>query len=128
MLSKREGLMLYWCEGDKTLEACMVSITCAEPSMLCSFIDWLVNYYHADRSRIKPRLHLWEGANEGEAVQFWSDTLKIPKESFQRTWFKTRSGSKKKYPFGICRAAYYSKPILLQIIDDIEKEFKNKTA
>jgi hypothetical protein len=32
------------------------------------------------------------------------------------------------YPFGICRAAYYSKPILLQIIDDIEKEFKNKTA
>jgi hypothetical protein len=125
MLSKREGLMLYWCEGDKTIEACMASVTCAEPPMLCYFIDWLINYYDADRSRIRLRLHLWEGSDEKEAVQFWSDSLKIPKQAFHRTWFKTKSGSRKKYPFGICRAAYYSKPILLQILEDIEKEFKS---
>jgi len=125
MLSKREGLMLYWCEGDKTLEACMVSLTCAEPSMLCYFVEWLVNYYDADRRRIRLRLHLWEGADEEEAVQFWSDALKIPKQAFHKTWFKTRSGSRKRYPFGICRAAYYSKPILVEILDNIEREFKS---
>jgi hypothetical protein len=125
MLSKREGLMLYWCEGDKTLKACMASLTCAEPLMLCYFVDWLVDYYGANRNRIRLRLHLREGADEEEAVQFWSDALKIPKQAFQKTWFKTRSGSRKKYQFGICRAAYYSKPILLQILKDIEREFKS---
>ncbi len=52
MLSKGERLMLYWCEGDKTLKACMVSVTCAEPSMLRFFIGWLCEYYKADGNRI----------------------------------------------------------------------------
>jgi hypothetical protein len=92
--------------------------------MLCSFIDWLVNHHRANLDRIKLRLHLWKGADEKEAIEFWSEALKIPRQAFHRTWFKIRSGGRKKYPFGICRAAYYSKPILLQILDDIEKEFK----
>jgi len=122
MLSRREGLVLYWCEGDKT-KANMVSITCAEPSMLRFFIAWLRQYYGADPRKIKLRLHLWKGSSEEEAIQFWSSSLDVPKQNFHRTWFKIRSGNKKKYPFGICRAAYFSKHILLQILDEIEREF-----
>ena len=123
MLSRREGLVLYWCEGDKTVNANMVSITCAEPSMLRSFIEWLCEYYEADKSKIKLRLHLWRGSDEKKAIQFWSKALGMPKQNFHKTWFKTRSGSKKKYPFGICRVAYYAKRTLLQILNEIKKEF-----
>ena len=123
MLSKREGLVLYWCEGDKTLKANMVSVTCAEPSMLHLFIEWLCEYYEVNRNKIKLRLHLWEGADEKQAVQFWSKALDMPNQSFHKTWFKTRSGRKKRYPFGICRAAYFSKHILLKILEEIKKEF-----
>ena len=50
MLSKGEG-MLYWCEGDKTLKACMVSVACAA-SVLRFFVGWLCDCYRADGNRI----------------------------------------------------------------------------
>jgi hypothetical protein len=43
--------MLYWCEGDKTLKACMVSVACAA-SVLPFFVGWLCDCYRADGNRI----------------------------------------------------------------------------
>ena len=74
---------------------------------------------------VKLRLHLWDGPNEEEATKFWSKALDIPTQNFQKTWFKERSRKNKKYPFGLCRAAYYSKTMLLKISEDIDKEFTN---
>lgn len=125
MLSRREGLILYWCEGDKKLDASMVGVTCGNAVLLRSFVDWLCKYYGANRNKVKLRLHLWDGAEEEDATNFWSKALDISKQSFQKTWFKKRSGKNKKYPFGLCRAAYYSKTMLLKILEEIDKEFTN---
>ncbi|MFB0544233.1 MAG: hypothetical protein ACETVN_00845 [Asgard group archaeon] len=43
MISKREGLMLYWCEGDKFAEnrTYKVAVTITDATLLKLFVDWL---------------------------------------------------------------------------------------
>ena len=120
IISKEMGLMLYWCEGDKSVETCKIGLTTSDPEMLNYFISWLINYYGIRKSKIKLRLHLWEGSNEEIAKKYWSQRTKITK--FTKTWFKP-SGKKKKFPYGICRASIDNKKLLTNILNDIERYF-----
>ena len=71
IISKEMGLMLYWCEGDKSVETCKIGLTTSDPEMLNYFISWLINYYGIRKSKIKLRLHLWEGSNEEIAKKYF---------------------------------------------------------
>lgn len=122
MVSKEVGLMLYWCEGDKTTKKTWrVATTTSEPKMLKYFIDWLLKYYGVSKETIKLRLHLWEGSDEKEAKKQWSKKTVI--SSFTKTWFKPK-GTKNKFPNGICRASINSKRILNEILEEINQTFE----
>ncbi len=125
MISKREGLMLYWCEGDKFAEnrTYKVAVTITDATLLKLFVDWLEQYYGVDREKIRLRLHLWNGAHEDEAKRYWSDRLNIPIRNFTKTWIKGKGGRKKSHPYGVFRASISSKNLFNRIINDIEQEF-----
>ncbi len=72
MLTKREGLMLYWCEGDKytSKNKYKIAVTSTESRMILLFVEWLNKYYSVNRSKIKLRLHLWNIDIEQEAKEY----------------------------------------------------------
>lgn len=125
MLTRREGLVMYWCEGDKSKESrtYRVALTSSDVIMLKLFIRWLERYYEVKRDQIKLRLHLWPNVDEKLAREFWSSDLGMPVENFTKSWIKPRGKGKRVHPHGICRASISSKKLLEKILSEIEKEF-----
>ena len=122
-LSKREGLLLFWCEGDKpTDDLRKIQLTNSNPTILEYFTQWLEIHYKIPRKLMKMRLHLWEGSDEMSAKEFWSGQLQIPLTNFTKTWFKPR-GHKDKHPFGICRVSVSSKALMERVRNDLSSEF-----
>ena len=122
-LTKREGLILFLCEGDKPKEDLRkVQLTNSDPVILGYFVQWLETFYLIPRKTMKLRLHLWRGSNERRAKTFWSNSLGIPLDNFTKTWFKPR-GIKNKHPNGICRVSVSSKAKMESVRDDVAREF-----
>ncbi len=124
MLTKTEGLILYWAEGTKYLDekhpSYQVSVTNTDPKLLKAFVDWLEKYYKVDRKKIRLRLHLWKDVPEKPAKIYWSEKLIIPIENFTKSWIKPKGGRNRRHPHGVCRAAISSKEIFYKIINAIE--------
>ena len=122
-LTKREGLLLFWCEGDRpTDELRKTQLTNSNPLILEYFVRWLEIHYGVPRSRMKARLHLWVGSNERQAKKFWSRRLRIPENNFTKTWFKPK-GQKEKHPYGVCRVSFSSKALMERVRNDLASEF-----
>lgn len=120
-LTKREGLILYWCEGDKTTKGTYkVALTSTDFNILRLFVDWLTEYYCINRESIKLRLHLWEFLDEKAAKKVWAEKLNIPIENFTKTYVKPKGGRKKIHINGVCRASIQSKTILTKILEEIK--------
>ena len=126
MLTYREGLVMYWCEGDKSEESrtYRVALTSSDATMLKLFVDWLERYHNVKRDQIKLRLHMWANINELLAKKFWSVSLNIPAKNFTKSWIKSKGKGKRIHPYGICRASVSSKKLLHKILESIENEFK----
>ena len=126
MLTHREGLIMYWCEGDKSEESrtYRVALTSSDVTMLNLFIKWLEHYYGVKRDQIKLRLHLWPDINEKLAKEFWSTNLGISIKNFTKSWIKPKGKGKCIHSHGICRASISSKKLLQKILSEINNEFK----
>jgi hypothetical protein len=123
-LTRREGLILFWCEGDKPKDNLRkVQVTNGNPLILRYFVDWLERFYGIPRQKVKLRLHLWRGSDEFAAKGYWSAFLGIPTGNFTKTWFKPK-GVKNTHPNGICRASVSSKPLMNRVRLDLAKSFQ----
>ena len=126
-LTHREGLMMYWCEGDKSEEGrtYQAALTSCDPTMLKLFVEWLEHYYGTNKAHMKVRLHLWPSSDEALAKDFWSNRLGIPLRNFTKSWVKPRGQGRGKHThaYGICRVSVSSKELLRKIVSDISREF-----
>jgi hypothetical protein len=129
-LTHREGLIMYWCEGDRSQESrtYRVALTSADPAILYLFVQWLEKYYGVERAQMKLRLHLWPTTNEMGAKEFWSSTLRVQAKNFTKSWLKPRgrNAGKRIHPNGICRVSVSSKALLQKILFDINTEFNSQ--
>ncbi len=125
MLTKKEGLILYWCEGDKYTSKgrYKVAVTSADPQLLQLFVKWLERYYNTPIEEMKARVQIWDQSKEMLAIEWWSKQIGIPVRNFIKSNIKQVGGRKKKHKFGICRVYIDSKDVLFRILDDIQKEF-----
>ena len=124
LLSKREGLILYWCEGDNpSTRAFKVAVTSGSYLIIFLFINWLIEYFNVSKNSVKLRLHIWPDTDEHTAKKYWSEKLGLPFENFTKSYIKSKSGVNKRYQYGICRASIDSKKVLLDILKSIELEF-----
>ena len=121
-LNKREGLVLYWCEGDKSKSGkYKVAVTSSDPRMIKHFISWIYRYYGVNEEKIKLRLHLWPESKIDNCQNWWLKKLNY-EFNFTKPYIKEKSGKNNKYPNGICRASLNSKEIFTRIIEDISLE------
>lgn len=120
MISYKEGLIMYWCEGDKS-EPYGVNLTTADAKMNLLFKEWLQHYYNVPDEKISLRLHLWPDSDIKTAEKWWSKKLGL--KYFTKPYIKKVSGKNKKYPNGICRVGTSSKVIKSDIMSNIHKLF-----
>lgn len=113
MITKREGLILYLCEGDKFegQRLHMVAVTSTEPIVLKLFISWLRIFYNIKIEKLKARIHLWPSSDEEQCKNFWSKELGISAFQFTKSYFKNKNGKNQKFPHGVCRIGFYNKKI-----------------
>jgi hypothetical protein len=124
--TKREGLLVFWCEGDKPKDSLRkVQVTNGDPLILNLFVGWLERYYRVPRPAMKLRLHLWQGSDEARAKKYWARVLGIPLANFTKTWFKPK-GTKNTHPNGICRVSVSSKVLMERVRLDILREFHSE--
>jgi asparagine synthetase B (glutamine-hydrolysing) len=123
MITYREGLILYWCEGDKytSKNKYKVAVTSTDPRLLKLFIEWLEKYYKISKEKVKLRLHIWTETDEKIAKAYWSNELNMSTKNFTKSWIKRKGGRKKIHPYGICRVSMDSKKVFLKIMSDINQ-------
>ncbi len=119
MFSKREGLILYWCEGAKALD--VSAVTNSNHEILKKFVYWITKYYKINKSKLKMQLYMWDILNESEAKKFWCSELDLPENNFYKTYFKKKKGNyrKNKYLHGVCRVSFCNTKIARMIKEDI---------
>lgn len=99
--------VLYWAEGTKYDRGGIV-FTNTDPKLAYLFLELLRRTCGIDESRLRVRLHLHYYHKKREAIDFWSNLLRIPKEQFQAAHVKKRSRRKRyrKNFMGICFIKY----------------------
>ena len=72
MITKREWLILYWCEGDKSRKGitCKVALTSTDSLLLKLFIYGFHKFYGVNTKDLHCRLIIWENIDEREAINF----------------------------------------------------------
>jgi len=124
IISRREGLILYWCEGDNpSKRGFKVALTSSDHFILKNFVFWLKEYFFIPKEKIRLRLHLWPSSDELGAKKWWSHKLGLPITSFTKSYIKPKDGKNHKFKHGVCRASIDNKNILEKILKDIKKEF-----
>lgn len=106
-LSKREllmaGLFLYWGEGNK--QRGRVAISNTDPRVIQFSIYWMNKILKVPKRKMGILLHLYSDMDNQVEMEFWSQTLGIPKEQFKPPYIKksTRGGlSYRGFGHGTC--------------------------
>lgn len=110
-LKKREiylaGLFLYWGDGTKSHIATL-SISNTDPSVIKFFIYWLNKSLLIPKNRIRIQLQLYNDMNIQKEINYWSNTLNIPKKQFSHPYIKktsmVRINHKGGFGHGTCNA------------------------
>ncbi len=74
------GLGLYWGEGTKKSNAVRLGNT--DPRLIKKFVEFLVTIYCVPVSKFRFGLQIFSDMSKKEALQFWSNTLGVPKDRF----------------------------------------------
>ena len=115
------GFYLYWGEGTKTAEY-TVSLTNTDPAMVRCFVEWL-ELLGIARSDLRIKLHLYSDSNENNAKEFWSDSLGVPKENFNKSYVKQSRASdrdhKGLFGHGTCVVSYHDRDIHEYVLQGI---------
>lgn len=78
------GTALYWGEGTKsegkTPASCVLAFTNSDPLMVSVFMRFLRLVMAIPEDRIRGGVHLYDSVDRTKAINFWSQTAKIPKD------------------------------------------------
>lgn len=109
--------MLYWAEGAKGRGT--LGFTNTDPKLMLLYITLLRACYKIDEKKFRVRIHIHHYHTPKEAINFWSNLLKIPKNQFGKIYIKTRSKSKKyrRNFAGICILRYHSENLRFEILE-----------
>lgn len=98
--------MLYWAEGSKRDR--QVTFANTDPKLSLLFITLFRKCYQIDEKRLRLRIYLHYYHKKKASLNFWSQLLDVPINQFQKTYFKSRSKTKRfrQNYAGICFIRY----------------------
>lgn len=123
ILLKGLGLGLYWGEGDRSSNNTSVRIGNTDPYLLKKFKEFLVKICGVKKDKFKYSLILFNDCNEGEAIKFWEQHLKIKRNQLGKITKIPPRGKgtyKKKSQFGVFTIIVTNKKLKEQIFKMIE--------
>lgn len=92
------GLMLYWAEGDRSLERQKVSF-CNSDSLMIEFImKWFRKICHVSDKKFRISLNIHTLHNKSEKERYWSVITQIPSSQFYKTIIKSTPYTQRKNP------------------------------
>ena len=82
------GLFLYWGEGNKATPS-VVSINNTDPEVLKFTLFWFIKSLQIPKNKIKAFLHLYRDMNVHEQMNFWSKTLNLSLDHFDKPFINS---------------------------------------
>lgn len=109
------GVMLYWAEGDKTIER--VGFTNSDPFMISLMMKWFRNICNVPEEKFRIALSISAFNNKNESEKFWSQVAKLPLNQFNKTRIKPSplKGKRKPSYMGTCRIIISDKNLFRKI-------------
>lgn len=98
------GLFLYWGEGGKDRGQLTVSNT--NPKVVKFALFWMTHILKIPVYKIKVALHLYKDMDIKKSIAYWSETLDLPKDQFNKPYIKksNREGlTYKNFGYGTCK-------------------------
>lgn len=121
-LSKRElliaGVFLYWGEGSKTLRN-QLTVANTDPALIQFALLWMVKGLGVSKEKIHVLVHLYKDMDIEGSLQYWSETLNIPRSQFDNPYIKNSNRSEidyKGYGHGTCNLRVYNTEIKEKIL------------
>lgn len=116
-LNKRDlflaGLFLYWGEGSKT-ERYTTAMSNTDPDILKYFLLWL-ELMKIPKNKISIDLQIYADMNKNTEINFWSNTLCLPKTAIRSVRVKKSNLSgltyKKGFNHGTCHVKVYNRDL-----------------
>lgn len=78
------GLMVYAGEGDHSVNNNLVRLANTNPDVITVFRSFLEKYYPEMHKKIRISILLYPDLNDEKCLQWWSDSLKITRDSFHK--------------------------------------------
>lgn len=116
------GVMLYWAEGYKSINANWVDLANSDPRMISVFLNFLRTTYEVDERKFRVLLYCYANQDVLKLINFWSRLTKIPSKQFIKPYVRKdfREGVRKMEK-GMIHVRYIDKKLLLDIKGRIEK-------
>ena len=127
MLSKREWLVMYLCEGFKTFKTkkgdpCyIVGMANTDEQIIKWFIEGLEIYYNFPRTNLYIRFKLWVGMDEEKEHKYWSELLGIPYKNYWNPTWVEKGIRFDETKHGLVTVKRCKKEILAEILSDINQ-------
>ncbi|MFA5061898.1 MAG: hypothetical protein WC526_02020 [Patescibacteria group bacterium] len=118
------GLGLYWGEGTKADKG-SVRLGNTDRDLIKKFIAFLVTVFGIKKKDLKFSLQLFNDIDETEAVEHWSNYLKIGKEQFYKCTItkSVRKGTYgKKSEYGVLTVYYHNTKMRNALVAILQKE------
>jgi len=85
------GLMLYWCEGDKSDKAETVKFSNSDPILIKLMMRWFREVCRVEEKRFRVELHIHSLHCRQGVEKYWADLTDIPLSQFHKTQIKASS-------------------------------------
>ncbi|MBI2045935.1 MAG: hypothetical protein HYT28_00730 [Parcubacteria group bacterium] len=124
------GLMLYWGEGDKSLNNHMVRISNADFGILKIFKMFLLKYCSVKEEKIRAWVLFYENLDETLLKERWGKELQLPFKNFYKSQLIHGRHKKRKLLYGVGNLIIGNKFLKVKIlkwIDVASQEFSKRT-
>lgn len=99
--------LIYQCEGSKNIRD-SITFTNSDPDLIRTFLFLFRKSFSIKENKIKILMHLHKYHNENMQKDFWSKITQIPREQFNKTFFKPNSGKYQKEGYQGCIQIRYN--------------------
>lgn len=116
------GCMLYWAEGSKDKNACI--LVNSNPNMLKFFKQFLVKYFGVkdDQFAVSVTTYLNNGLSLEEIEDWWLQMLGLSRKHLRKSIVKTgTTNRKRRLVYGICRLKVCSTEVVQKIFGAIQE-------
>lgn len=120
--------LLYWCEGGKAPNDNDLRFTNSDPGLISTYLSLLRKSTPVREEKFRILMHLHGYHDEFTQLDFWSKVTRIPKEQFNKTYWKPNTGKRKRTNYQGCINVYYHDVKIARMVYATARAFLKKES